>query len=210
MSDDVLIKTILQKNKSRYGENLDDGDAFEYFCAEIVLKSFGLTFDRIEKGLVDGKDDGGIDSVYFFVNRSLIAIDTDMEMFKAPVSVDLFIIQSKVQGGFNETVFTKLQTAVPELISLDADPGILAKKYNSDVLEAFEVYRNGLTALADQFPTVNIHIVSATLSTATNAKVDAMLPSLEKAIEAKFPNSTCKVDLWDAATLYEGAKKQTF
>ena len=208
MSDDVLIKTILQKNKSRYGENLDDGDAFEYFCAETVLKSFGLTFDQIEKGLVDGKDDGGIDSVYFFVNRSLIAIDTEMEMFKAPVSVDLFIIQSKVQGGFNETVFTKLQTAVPELISLDADPGILAKRYNSDVLEAFEVYRNGLTALADQFPTVNIHIVSATLSTATNAKVDAMLPGLEKAIEAKFPNSTCKVDLWDAATLYEGAKKQ--
>lgn len=208
MSDEVLIKSILQKNKSRYGENLNDGEAFEYFCAEIVLKPFSLTFDQIEKGLVDGKDDGGIDGVYFFVNRSLIAIDTDIEIFKAPVSVDLFILQSKMQGGFSETVFTKLQTAIPELISLDADPLILAEKYNSDVLEAFDVYRSGLTALADQFPKVRINIISATLSTATNPKVEAMLPGLSKAVEAKFPNSECKVSLWNAPALYDGAKRQ--
>ena len=70
MSDDILIKTILNKNKSRYGVGLSDGDAFEYFCAETVLKPFALTFDEIDKGIVDGKNDGGIDSVYFFVNRS--------------------------------------------------------------------------------------------------------------------------------------------
>jgi hypothetical protein len=208
MSDEVLVKALLQKNKARYGEGLDDGAAFEYFCAETILKSYSLTFDQLEDGIVDGKDDGGIDSVYFFVNRSLISVDTDVEIFRSPVSVDLFIIQSKVQGGFSETVFTKLQTSIPELISLDGDPQVLAKKYNSDVLEAFEVYRDGLTDLADQFPKVNIHIISATLSGSNNAKVEAMIPGLKKAIEEKFPKSSCEVELWDAARLYEGAKKQ--
>lgn len=102
MSDDVLIRTILDKNKVRYGKNLSDADAFGYFCAETVLKRFALTFDEIEKGIVDGKNDGGIDSVYFFVNRSLMAIDTEMDTFKSPVTVDLYIIQSKIEGGFSE------------------------------------------------------------------------------------------------------------
>src|SRR5690606_27670120 len=110
--------------------SLSDGDAFEYFCAETVLKPFALTFDEIDKGIVDGQNDGGIDSVYFFVNRSIVAIDTDMDMFKSPVTVDLYIIQSKIDGGFAESVMAKLQTAVPQLIALDADPSILATIYN--------------------------------------------------------------------------------
>lgn len=208
MSDDILIKTILQKNKSRYGVALSDGDAFEYFCAETVLKPYALTFDEIEKGIVDGKDDGGIDSVYFFVNRSLIAIDTDMETFKSPVTVDLYIIQSKIDGGFAETAMTKLQTAVPQLIALDADASTLAKLYKSDVLEFFEMYREGLKELAGEFPAVNVHVIYANLATAGNDKVEAMIPALEKAIADKFPKSTCKVELWDAAKLYAEAQKQ--
>lgn len=208
MSDDVLIKSILSKNKVRYGTNLSDADAFEYFCAETVLKRFALTFDQLDKGVVDGKNDGGIDSVYFFVNRSLIAIDTEMDTFKTPVTVDLFIIQSKIEGGFSETAMAKLLASIPELIRLDADTETLATLYNSDVLEIFEKYRDGLTELAAQFPNVNVHVIYATLATVGNGKVDAMMPSLAKAIENRFPKSTCTVELWNAAKLYEEAQKQ--
>lgn len=208
MSDDVLIKSILSKNKVRYGTNLSDADAFEYFCAETVLKRFALTFDQLDKGIVDGKNDGGIDSVYFFVNRSLIAIDTEMDTFKTPVTVDLFIIQSKIEGGFSETAMAKLLASIPELIRLDADTETLATLYNSDVLEIFEKYRDGLTELAAQFPNVNVHVIYATLATVGNDKVDAMMPSLAKAIENRFPKSTCTVELWNAAKLYEEAQKQ--
>ncbi len=208
MSDDILIRTILQKNKSRYGVNLSDSDAFEYFCAETVLKPYALTFDDIEKGLVDGKNDGGIDSVYFFVNRSLIAIDTDLANFKSPVTVDLYIIQSKIDGGFAETAMTRLQTAIPRLIALDTDTSTLAKLYKSDVLEVFEMYREGLKELAGEFPAVTVHVIYANLATARNNKVEAMIPALETAIANKFPKSTCKVELWNAAKLYEEAQKQ--
>ncbi|GGO38594.1 hypothetical protein GCM10010991_36110 [Gemmobacter aquaticus] len=208
MSDDVLIKSILGKNKPRYGANLSDADAFEYFCAETVLRRFALTFDQIDKGVVDGKNDGGIDSVYFFVNRSLIEIDTEMDTFKSPVIVDLFIIQSKIEGGFSETAMTKLLTSVPELIRLDADTATLATLYNSNVLEIFEKYRDGLRELAAQFPTVNVHVIYATLAAVGNAKVDAMRSGLSNAIANRFPKSTCNVELWNAAKLYEEAQKQ--
>lgn len=208
MSNDLLIKTILGKNKVRYGANLSDPDAFEYFCAETVLKKFALTFEQIDKGVVDGKNDGGIDSVYFFVNRSLIAIDTEMDTFKSPVVVDLFIIQSKIEGGFSETAMAKLLASVPELIRLDTDTTKLATLYNSEVLEVFEKYRDGLSELAAQFPKVNVHVIYATMATAGNDKVEAMVPGLVKAIEDRFPKSTCTVELWNAEKVYEEAQKQ--
>ena len=208
MSDDVLIRTILSKRKARYGTHLADGDAFGYFCAETILKRFGLTFDEIDKGVVDGKNDGGIDSVYFFVNRSLVAIDTEMDNFKSPVEIDLYIIQSKLEGGFSETAMAKLIASVPELIKLGPDTTNLETVFNSDVCEIFEAYRNCLTELAAQFPTVHVHVIYAALATAGNVKVEAMIATLEKGIEVRHPKSTCKVELWNAAKLYEEAQKQ--
>jgi hypothetical protein len=208
MSDDVLIKSILTKNKARYGSSLTDGEAFEYFSAETVLRPFAVSFDEIDKGIVDGKNDGGIDAVYFFVNRSLIAIDTELDTFKSPVVVDLFILQSKIDSGFTETAMSNLISSVPALVSLDADKAQLAKRFNSEVCEIFESYRNALTELAAQFPTVQVHVVYATLATSGNPKVEAMIPTLEGAIAARFPKSTCKVELWDAARLYTEAQKQ--
>jgi hypothetical protein len=208
MSDDVLIRTILSKRKARYGTDLADGDAFEYFCAETILKRFALTFDEIEKGVVDGQNDGGIDSVYFFVNRSLVAIDTEMDAFKSPVTVDLYIVQSKLDGGFSESAMTKLISSVPELIKLGVDNGHLETIFNNNVCEFFESYRNCLTELAEQFPTVHVHVIYCTLATAENNKVEALIPILEKVIEAQHPKSTCKAELWSAARLYEEAQKQ--
>lgn len=208
VGDDTLIKAILDKNAARYGANLNDGDVFEYFCAETALRQFSLSLDEIEKGIVDGQNDGGIDSAYVFVNRTLISIDTDLEIFKSPVVVDLYVIQSKVDKGFREEPISKLQTSVPKLISLDADPTVLETVYNHDVREVFGLYRDCLKDLADRFPKVNVHIIYATLATSPNEKVDALIPDLEKVVVDKFPQSTCRVELWGASRLYEEAQKQ--
>lgn len=208
MSDSFLIKNIVEKNKPRYGTKITDGDAFEFFCAETALKPFSLIFDEIAKGIVDGTNDGGIDSVYFFVNRSLIDIDTDMEAFKSPVTVDLFIIQSKLDEGFKEAAMSNLISSIPKLIDLGVDKDDLTVRFNSKVQEVFETYRSGLTELTAQFPTVNVHVIYATLASKQNAKVEAMVPDLKNSIEAKYPNSVCKIELWDARRLYQEAQKQ--
>jgi hypothetical protein len=43
----VSLKEVLKQNKDRYGTKLTDGDAFEVFTAESILKRFGLTFDQV-------------------------------------------------------------------------------------------------------------------------------------------------------------------
>lgn len=208
MSDDILIREIIKQNKVRYGSSVNDGEAFEIFTAESILKRFGLTFDEVQAGIVDGKDDGGIDSAYFFVNRSIIASDSDLSQFKNPVEVDLFVVQSKSETGFAETAMAHLTTSIPNLIKLDAKPAELAKRYNDEVCSIFETYRTGLKKLAGQFPTVRIHVIYCTLAPGKNAKVEQMIAGLESAVSGAYPKSVCKVELWGASRLYEEAKKQ--
>jgi hypothetical protein len=208
MTDDILIKAILKTSKARYGSGLSDGDAFELFTAESILKRFGLTFDEIEGGVVDGKDDGGVDSVYIFVNNAIIASDSDLDSFKSPVEIDLYIIQSKMDTGFSETAMAHLSATIPEVIALGADDAKLAKRYNSEVRGWFQIYRETIKSLAAQFPTINVHIVYCTLATAPNTKVEAMIPGLEKAVAAHHPKAHCTIELWDAAKLYAEANKQ--
>lgn len=208
MTDEILIREILKQNKARYGSGLTDGEAFEIFTAESILKRFGLTFDQITAGIVDGKDDGGIDSAYFFVNRSIIAPDSDLASFKSPVEVDLFVIQSKSETGFTETAMAHLTTSIPDLIKLNASKTELAKRYNNDVCTIFETYRSGLKKLATQFPTVRVHVIYCTLAPGKNQKVEQMMPGVRAAVENAYTNSHCTVELWDAKRLYDEAKKQ--
>lgn len=208
MPEAALLKKILQKSMPRYGASLNESDAFERFTAETILKRYGLDFDEIEDGIVDGQDDGGIDSVYMFVNRAIISPDTEMDFFKKPVEIDLFVIQSKLETGFKETSIAKLVTSLPSLMALDAQQSHLTKIYNDAVCEAFESYREKVVALADQFPSITIHVIYATVAQGENDKVVATLPALEKAVEKAYPNSKCKAELWGAKRLYEEAQKQ--
>lgn len=208
MPEVALIKTILAKSMSAYGKGLTESDVFERFTAGTILKRFGLTFEEIEAGVVDGKDDGGIDSAYLFVNRSLIATDTDTDSFKQPVDIDLFVIQSKIETGFKEVAINKLTAALPSLMALDAKSAELAKVYNSAVCEFFETYRRTVMALAGQFPKITVHVIYATLAKVGNDKVTALLPALEAAVRKTYPKSECKADLWDAIRLYGEAQKQ--
>ena len=69
-NDAILLDGIIQEQMS--GRGLDKGESFELFAFEQILKSFDLTQQEMEHGWVDGKDDGGIDGFYTFVNGSLV------------------------------------------------------------------------------------------------------------------------------------------
>lgn len=209
MPEAALIKTILTKVTPTYGAGLSEGDAFERFTAQTILKRFGLNYDQIEDGIVDGQDDGGIDSVYLFVNRALIATDTDTGLFKEPVSIDLYVIQSKLDTGFKEAAMVKLTTALPSLMALNASPMQLSKVYNDLVCEKFETYRQTVENLASEFPKITVHVIYVTLAKHGNDKVTALAPTLKSAVEKGHPGLECRVDLWDAARLYAEARKQS-
>src|SRR4051794_15106661 len=79
-------------------------EAFERFTVRQILKDADLSDDEIESGIFAGGDDGGVDGMYFFVNRILIQDETDLP--EEALSAELVIIQAKFEAGFSETAVT--------------------------------------------------------------------------------------------------------
>ena len=66
-SNEILIlNSILKEYKKQKDENLSSSEIFELFSNEQILKDFDLNDDELMEGVIDGGDDGGIDSIYIF------------------------------------------------------------------------------------------------------------------------------------------------
>jgi hypothetical protein len=151
-------------------------DYFEIFSAEQVTKNFGLTFEELENGIVDGEHDGGIDSVFVFVNGDLIHEDTDLSRYKKNVIVNLTIIQSKTSNGFSEDPINKLIASLPILLSLTTDYSTLTQ-YNTQVKSALDVFRNAYRALAARFPALEISVFYSALGAESEIHANLMTKS---------------------------------
>ena len=104
MSD--IDKRALDANfqgwKQERAPDEDEGAAFEWYTIEQILKDFDLSDDDIEFGSIGGSDDGGVDGMYFFVDRKLFQLDDPLPTNSH--DAELVLIQSKRSGGFSENV----------------------------------------------------------------------------------------------------------
>jgi hypothetical protein len=64
----IILNTLLEQQKATLDSTLKEDDYFHLFVTEQVLKNFELSYDELEEGIVDNGGDGGIDSIYTFVN----------------------------------------------------------------------------------------------------------------------------------------------
>lgn len=108
-NDVILIDNILKDRIRESIPSSDEGEVFEYLSAEQVLKDYDLKQDKILTGVVDRKDDGGIDSFFIFINGSLL---TDLENTSWPrksCEISLYIITSKHHETFEQGVLSVLR-----------------------------------------------------------------------------------------------------
>ena len=116
-----LLNEVLSQQRADQFSTKSDQEYFEIFCAEQILKDYKLSFEELESGIVDGEHDGGIDSIYAFVNGDLVYEDIDCSPFKKDVSIELHIIQTKTSSGFSEAVINRLISSIQHLLKLDSD-----------------------------------------------------------------------------------------
>jgi hypothetical protein len=86
-------------------------EVFEFFAIEQILKDANLSVDDIKFGSVDGRNDGGIDGLYIFVNGHLLK-DPDTFLWpKSNAELDVYIITCKHQDTFKVAVHSKRKAA---------------------------------------------------------------------------------------------------
>lgn len=191
-NDVILIDNILKDRAIEGVPSSGQGEVFEYLSAEQVLKDFDLKKEDLLVGIVDGKDDGGIDSFYIFVNGILL---TDLGSFPWPrksCEISLYIITSKHHETFEQGVLNNQCATVSELFDLSKDNSELLGSYNSDLLfkrrlfiEAYKKTASGLTSLSFHF-----FYVSRGDASIVGENIKSRAEQIAKTLQGLFSNCT--------------------
>ncbi len=151
-NDQIILRQIIQQKIDEMETKLTESDFFERFVSDQVLKSHDLSYDEIDTGIVDGGDDGGIDSIYLLVNGNLVNIDSDVSDFKSNIIIDLFLIQSKATNSFSHASVGKLINSSKDLLDFSIPIPALQKHYNAKLITIIEKFRKVYHSLLTRHP----------------------------------------------------------
>ena len=207
-NDQVVLRTVLETQKARFGATIRDDKLFEIFSAEQVVKDFDLSDDEIERGITGGGNDGGVDSIYAFVNGDLIAEDTDVSIYKKDITINLFLTQSKTSSSFSETAIDKFQAFAKDLLDLSSDLQALAQFYDATLIGTIESFRRVYLALAPRFPLLTISFIYTSQGDAVHPQVDRRAEQLRETVQLMFPQGVVTFQFLGAANLLGLARRQ--
>ncbi len=150
-ANDVLSLNLIYEDWCR--ARLVNGKAprglnpFEYFCAEQFLKRFSLNDEELMRGMVGEKDDGGIDTFHFFINRVLADDSTDVDR-RSENDVDIIIMQIRETKGFSPTALEKMERFTDDLLDLQRKPGDYRYKYHARLQDLMQTFKKKMIAMA--------------------------------------------------------------
>jgi hypothetical protein len=133
----IILDGCLEQFKSNNELTTNASQTFELFCLNQITKTFDLTFEDIDNSLVDGGNDGGIDSIIVLINDVNQEILEDLEEINFTHKTDLTIIitQCKKENSFKEATVDKLITTLPELFNLEKCENDLLSRFNPSLVE---------------------------------------------------------------------------
>ncbi|AEG11077.1 Abortive phage infection protein [Shewanella baltica BA175] len=137
-NDVLLIDGIIDERVEKKLPSQRRDEVFEYLAFEQILKDFDLSREEIESGSVDGRNDGGIDGFFIFVNGHLL---TDPQSFTWPKSgaqLDVWIITCKLHDTFKQAPLDNLFASVSELLDLGIPKEELKGDYSETILTCRE------------------------------------------------------------------------
>lgn len=199
----VLLKEIIKReyDDSQYPSN--ESDFFELFSAAQVLKNYELSDDELEYGHVGAGNDGGCDSIYTFLNNSIVT-DEQVQTLTAPKDsiLELCIIQSKNTTSFKEDALMKWKTVCNNLLNLSNTIDGYANRYNENVIDSFKIFRDSYTKLITNRIKLHFSFYYVTLATELHPNVVNQAEELKGVIKGLFPNANIKVTFIDSEDLF--------
>ncbi|MEM7575302.1 MAG: hypothetical protein AAF433_20510 [Bacteroidota bacterium] len=136
-NNQIILNGCIEQFKEANELAKSDSQIFELFSLTQTTKQIELSFEDIENSIVDGGNDGGIDSIIVLVDdANIIALeDLDEIKFSNKTSVRIIISQCKRENSFKELSLDKLITTIPELFNLEKSEDALLVRFNPDIVE---------------------------------------------------------------------------
>lgn len=199
----VLLSDIIDQRRIEIASNYPEAEFFEIFAAEQLLKEYDLAYEEITAGIVDGGGDGGIDSMFLFLNEDLIQADIQSASSRKTPEIRLIIIQSKTETGFSESAVEKLRSSAEDLFDLGKDIETLGRVYNEDVLESFRRFRRVYRAHASRFPELHVSYFYVTKGDKPHPNVDRKVEVLKSIVTKLFSTVHFSFDFLGARELLD-------
>lgn len=208
----TVLKAVLEDTKERTAPNTKLDDFFELFTAEQILKNYGLSYEELASGIVGHASDtrggdGGMDSVFTFVNGVLVTEDSPFENLKQSVSIHLVIIQSKTSPGFSEEAILKLEATSKDLLDISREPAHFKQQYNTSLIRAAVNFHRIYNKLSAQLPELRISYYYASMADQLHPNVKFKADRLKETISHLFTGASCDVFFLGAAELLTMSRK---
>lgn len=201
----VLLKSLIEKE---YEEDCNEfttiEDFLEFFSAKIVLKSYTLSDEEIMQGIKGAGNDGGCDAIYIFCNGLLVKEDF-LENREIPSDslLEMIIIQSKTSTSFNEDVMMKWKTVSINLFDLNKDVADYSKRYNEDVRDSFQLFRDVYTALIRKRIKLTLKYWYISEGEQIHPNVKQQGEELKENVKGLFPSAKVSVEYFGAEKIME-------
>lgn len=135
-NDKIIIEGCIKIFKESNELDLKESEVFELFSLTQIYKDKNITFENITNSIVDGSNDGGIDSMMIFIDDEFIENIDDLDnfAFSNKTKSKFIISQCKKENSFKEGVIDKLITTMPILLDLEKNEKALLSRFNSDLV----------------------------------------------------------------------------
>lgn len=210
-NDLIILDQIISQRKAATAADMQEGDFFELFVADQLLKDHQLSWDEIQQGQTGGPNDGGIDAIYLFVDGQYFTEssveDFEFSTFKKDDRVDLVMLQTKWTPGFTEAAVDRFMAVSGDILDLSKDLVSLAGAYNSKVLAAAERFRSTINKVAGRFPTYSFRYFYASRGEGPAKNTLRKGELLRKQVEHLFSPSKVEITFLGARQLLELARR---
>ncbi len=208
-NDTLLLDGIIDERvELKLPSNRRD-EAFEYLAFEQILKDNDLSYDEIQCGSVDGRNDGGIDGFFILINGHML---TDPESFPWPKSgsqLEVWIITCKHHDTFKQAPLDNLVASVTELFDLSLGQDQLNGEYSESILNCRENLKFSYRKVSPRMTkfSVNISYASRGDTSILGDSILARSEQINSITKEAFGSCDASFDFFGASELVEMHRK---
>jgi len=208
-NDKILVDGIVDERLSQKIPSDRRDEVFEYLSNEQILKDFGLSSDEILNGIVDGRNDGGIDSIYILVNGHIVS-DTDEFLWpKSNCELNIIIVTCKHHDTFKLIPVDSLVASLTEILNFSIENANLLSDYNQDVLDCRTKIINTYKKTSPRLQkfTFDVYYASRGDKGIVGENIVSRSKQLEQIVNDYFSNVTSKFHFFGSTELVESFRK---
>lgn len=193
--------------KGTLPDNLDIGEQFEFFCADIVHKDQNWSIDELQSGMIGGGKDGGMDAFFLRVNGELIIDVDDLPDIKSGIQIQLTIMQMKHEAATKEAVINCLHQHIEQALALSPDNDFHNKHFNKSTQAKLELFRATMNKYGVKQYTLRIELQYCSRGLAPVENTLSLAKKLENKCLESFPSSEVSFQFFGAEKLHSIAAR---